>query len=74
MRFLTWEIVLVFLWVLAGCGYSPEEDWIMKNYRRCSAMGGHYFYDKDTKEFECYRHPIGRMTKTMFKDKYVRKD
>ena len=56
--------------LLTACQQTPEEIWLDKQTTRCAAMGGFIFYDKASHLTECFRHPIGRMTKTLFSEKF----
>jgi hypothetical protein len=59
------------LLLLAGCGnVSPEEKWAMNLNEKCHDMGGTAHWDMEAHTIECYRHPIGRMTKTLFSEKF----
>jgi len=64
-------MALALLLVLAGCGKQLAEDrWLENQWARCHAMGGQGYYNVETKTFECFRHPIGRMAKQMFKETF----
>lgn len=65
-------IVLCATLFCAGCEKppTPEEKWVANQNHRCSAMGSTGHYDKGTKQFECWRHPIARQAKLMFKEAY----
>lgn len=56
---------------LLGCSDPPEVKWVNNQQSRCHAMGGTMHYDKSTRLAECFRHPIGRIGKLMFKETYV---
>jgi hypothetical protein len=63
-------IAMLPLLLLMGCSSSPEEEWSSKLAQKCAAMGGHSYWDQQAHTFECYRHPIGRMTKKLFKEAF----
>lgn len=59
------------LFLLGACAKPTlEEIWVSKMLDRCYAMHGSDYYDKDSRTFECFRAPFGRMTKTLFKETF----
>lgn len=66
MRFLLIGCLLM----LSACAETPFETWISNQHQRCMAMGGTHHFDRTTNTFECFRHPVGRMTKELFSTKY----
>jgi hypothetical protein len=63
-------IITLPLLLLMGCGFSPEQQWSSNLAQKCTAMGGNSYWNQQAHTFECYRHPIGRMTKTLFKETF----
>ncbi len=68
--FIPCAFAIATLAIMAGCGPSPEEKWESNLRDKCFAMGGVVHYDRSTHTFECYRHPIGRMTKNLFTETF----
>lgn len=62
-------ILLALSSLLFGCGApSAEQLWLAEQVERCSAQKGHWSYDeKGSKTFECFRTPMLRMPKRIFK-------
>ena len=56
--------------LLGACAPTEEQRFIADQRERCSMMGGTLYYNETTRTAECYRHPLGRMTKTLFKEPY----
>ena len=63
-------IITLPLLLLIGCNSSPEQEWSSKLTQKCAAMGGNSYWNQQAHTVECYRHPIGRMTKTVFKETF----
>ncbi len=64
-------ILIGILVILSSCStLTPQEKWANLETQKCHAMGGNYFYDWEERTISCYRHPIGRMTKTLFVEKF----
>ncbi len=62
---------LVLLLLLTGCSsLTPEEIWASRLKAKCDAMGATNNWDQSAHTFECYRHPIGRMTKKLFSENF----
>lgn len=64
--------ILIIMWLvtLVGCAQTPKEEWLTTMVNRCYAMGGNQYFDAKNQTFECFRHPIGRMTKSLFKETF----
>lgn len=61
----TKRFALLLCLLLTSCSNpTPLEKWQAKMHYKCMAMGGNDFLDGE--KFECYRHPIARMTKQLF--------
>jgi hypothetical protein len=61
-----------FVWLLTRP--APPVDsrklWVDKQYARCRAMASRGVFDEDTARFECWRSPLARYPKLMFKETY----
>lgn len=55
--------------MLSGC-QTPESAWLDNQRQRCAAMGGTHHYDSSSKQIECWRHPIARQTKLLFRETF----
>lgn len=64
-------ITFVTLFLMSCSGPTDEEIWFRKQVDKCFSMNSRYFYDKDTKEFKCYRTPFMRKPILMFEERYT---
>lgn len=49
---------------------SPEQQWVSQHAERCRAMRSRISYNEQTRTVECYRTPLLRKPKLMFKETY----
>jgi len=70
-NFIPFTLIILLSMSITACSDPPSkyEKWVNSQTARCIAAGGHVY--RNIYEIECWRHPLARHSKIIFKSKFL---